>query len=435
LEVKKLLALCLLVILTNVCFASDLARFLPANGNNLYQAEDLLDTWPAAGPDQLWRMAIGYGKSGVAETQGRLFTATQTDKKQYAVCMDPATGKIIWKKLLLPKENNHRVKGPVSSPLADGDRVYFFPYDSQDDDFWRPRCPILCLRAEDGTVVWSEDKAFNCSEGSTPLIVDDILYIGGGGRENALAAVDKLTGRLLWKVAEDRDAGSKHVYVTGSSIVCQDLGGIKQIIVSVYQNDLMGVNALTGEVMWHWKFENATASGMVPTPVAIGPRLLLSASQGQNYYSICLEMKVKDGKVAPVMIYQSERLQCNMYHTPSVYDGAVFGFGKSDQGDTLQCTDFKDGRLLWEKQGIEWNRESQLTIADGLIFAINKNEELVLIEADRTAYKEKGRFDPGLKLGIPQQPMIVNGNLYLRGDDTLACYRIAKKNLLIPHIH
>jgi outer membrane protein assembly factor BamB len=426
LELKKLLVLCLMVILANVCYSSDLVRFLRANGNNVYQAKDLLDSWPSSGPEELWRAAIGYGKSGIVETKGKLFTATQTDKKQYAVCMDPATGKILWKKLLLPKDNHHRVNGPVNSPLADGDYVYFFPYDSENDDFWKPRCPIFCLCAKDGTVVWSEDKAFNCSEGSTPLIVDDVLYLGGGGRENALCAVDKLTGKLLWKVAVDRYTGSKHVFVTGSSLICQEVGGIKQIIVSVYRNDLMGVNALTGKEMWHWTFENATASGMIPTPVAIGPRLFLSASQGQNYYSLCLEMKAKDGKIVPEKVYGSDRLQCNMYHTPSIYDGAVFGFGKGDQGDTLQCTDFKDGRLLWEQEGAEWNREGQLTIADGLIFAITKNEELVLLEAGRAGYKEKGRFDPGLKLGIPQQPMIVNGRLFLRGEDTLACYRIGQ---------
>ena len=415
-----------MIILTNISLASGLTRFLPADGNNVYQAKDLLQTWPADGPKQLWRVKIGFGKSGIVETRGRLFTATQTDKMQYAVCMDPATGKIIWKKLLIPKDNDHKVNGPVNSPLADGNYVYFFPYDTENDDFWKPRCPAFCLRAKDGTVVWSEDKAFNCSEGSTPLIVDDVLYLGGGGRENALCAVDKLTGKLLWKVGVDRYTGSKHVFVTGSSLVCQKVGGIKQIIVSVYRNDLMGVNALTGKELWHWTFRNPTASGMIPTPVAIGSRVLLSGSQGQDYYSLCLEMKAEDGKIIPEKVYESDRLQCNMYHTPSVYDDAVFGFGKGPQGDTLQCTDFKDGRLLWEKEGTEWNRECQLTIADGLIFAINKNEELVLLKASRAGYKEKGRFDPDLKLGIPQQPMIVNGRLYLRGDDTLACYRIGQ---------
>ena len=138
-------------------------------------------------------------------------------------------------------------------------------------------------------------------------------------------------------------------------------------------------------------------------------------------------MKVKDGKIIPEKVYQSQHLQCNMYHTPSVYDGAVFGFGIDEQGYSLQCTDFKDGSLLWQKGGTDWHRENQLTIADGLIFAITRNEELVLLEAGRNGYKEKGRFNPGLKFGIQQQPIIANGRLYLRGEETLVCYQIAKQ--------
>lgn len=73
----------------------------------------------------------------------------------------------------------------------------------------------------------------------------------------------------------------------------------------------------------------------------------ISGSQGQHYYSLCPEMQVKDGKIIPEKVYESQRLQCNMYHTPSMYDGAVFGFGKSNRGDALQCTDFQTDRLIW----------------------------------------------------------------------------------------
>ena len=37
-------------------------------------------------------MEIGWGKTMVVEADGRAFTATQTDKKQWALCLDPLTG-------------------------------------------------------------------------------------------------------------------------------------------------------------------------------------------------------------------------------------------------------------------------------------------------------------------------------------------------------
>ena len=407
-----------------VAMTGRLPRFLPNNGNNLYPATRLLRQWPAAGPRELWRADIGNGKSAIVAEGGRIFTLTQTDKQQFAICLDAATGQTMWKRLLLPRDNHHVVTGPVNGPLLDEGQLYVFPYDSLNGDLWKPRCPCFCLRAEDGGIIWSEGTNYNCSEGSTPLIVGDVLYVGGGGRENALAAVDKRTGKLLWKVAEDRDAGHQHVFVCGASLTYQEVGGIPQIIVPVFRDDLMGVHARTGRVLWHWKLEHPTASGMVPTPVAIGSRLFLSAFQGGAGFSQCLEMTLEGDTLVPRLMYQDSRLQCNMFHTPSIVDGAVFGFGKGTEHEALQCTALDDGRLLWQREGDDWKTDRQLTVADGLIFAITKKEELVLLEASREGYKELGRVAPGIALGLPQQPMIVGGQLYLRGEKTLVCYQI-----------
>ena len=56
---------------------------------------------------------------------------------------------------------------------------------------------------------------------------------------------------------------------------------------------------------------------------------------------------------------------------------------------------------------------------------MTKKDELVLAEANRTGYRELGRVNPGIKLGIPQQPTIFNGRLYLRGNDTVVCYEVS----------
>jgi outer membrane protein assembly factor BamB len=405
--------------------AADLrTRFLPNDGNNVYPATRLLRRWAAGGPREVWRVDIGSGKSAIVTDDDRIYTLTQTDKQQFAICLDAATGQTLWKKLILPKDNHHVVTGPVNAPLLDDGRLYVFPYDNLKGDMWEPRCPCLCLRAADGNVLWSEAERFNCSEGSTPLIVGDVLYVGGGGRENILAAVNKHSGQLLWKVAEDRDAGHSHVFVCGASLTYQEVGGIPQVIVPVFRNDVMGVQARTGRVLWHWKLERPTSSGMVPTPVAVGARLFLSAFQNGVGFSQCLDMTVEGDTLVPRLLYQDARLQCNMFHTPSIVDGAVFGFGRGAEHDALQCTALDDGRLLWQRESDDWKTDRQLTVADGLIFAITKKEELVMLAASRTEYVELGRVAPGIALGLPQQPMIVNRRLFLRGENTLVCYEI-----------
>ena len=137
----------------------DLPRFLPNHGNCVYEAKGLLRTWPAGGPKELWRVEVGWGKSAVVEVAGQSFTAAETDDKQWAVCLDPRTGGTRWKSLLLPKPNRHFEKGPVTSPVVDGDRVYFVPYATFENDVWEMRGPIVCLKT-DGTELWRADKTF-----------------------------------------------------------------------------------------------------------------------------------------------------------------------------------------------------------------------------------------------------------------------------------
>jgi outer membrane protein assembly factor BamB len=424
---QVLIALLLLAAASNMRAAdSGYVRFLPNDGNNVYRATGLLRQWPAQGPTELWRATIGEGKSAVIEAGGRAFTAAQADGKQWALCLDPATGQTLWKTLLATNENHHNVIGPVSSPVVDGDRVYFIPYKNDNGDIYKIRCPVFCLRASDGGAVWSEGEKFVSTEGSTPLIVGNTLYISSSTRDSILVAVDKMTGKLLWKTPENADAGQNAVYGAGSSLTYQVVGGIPQIIISIYRNDDMGVNAETGQILWHWKLPTPpVSSGMVSTPVAVGSRLFMSGFQAPGSWGICLEMQVKEGRIEPVVRTQSNRLQCNAYHTVSIVDGAVYGFGLGAEQESLQCTDLETGVLLWEQAGPDWSRKSNLTVADGLIFALTKKDELVLAEANKTGYKELGRVNPGIPLGIQQQPTIFNSRLYLRGNSTVVCYQAA----------
>jgi outer membrane protein assembly factor BamB len=402
-------------------------RFLPNDGNNVYPATGLFRQWPTNGPKELWRATVGSGKSAVVAAGNRAFTATQTDGKQWALCLDANTGKTLWKTTICDKENHHQVVGPVSSPVVDGDLVYFIPYKNNNGDIYDIRCPVFCLRAIDGSTVWSEGEKFVSTEGSTPLIVSNTLYISSNGRESVLVAVDKFTGKLLWKTPETEDAGStRAVYGAGSSLTYQVVGGIPQIIVSVFANDNIGVNALNGQVLWHWKLPSAVSSGMASTPVAVGTRVFFSASQGGVNHGACVEITVKDGKLEPVTRYQSARLQCNAYHTVSVLDGAVYGFGRGTNHEALQCTDFDTGKLLWEQATPDWSCRGNMTVADSLLFALTQSGELVLGEASKTGYKELGRVNPDIRLGILQQPTIFDGRLYLRGNDTVVCYQVGK---------
>ncbi len=406
---------------------SDLTRFLPNHGNSVYDVSGLLRAWPPEGPQQLWRVEIGWGKSAVVEASGSAYTLTETDDKQYAVCLDPATGATRWKQLLLPKSNRHVASGPVTSPVVDEDRLYVIPYDKFENDVWEIRCPIICLKT-DGTELWRADQTFWATEASTPLVVGDTLYVAADNPQRViLVALDKRTGTLKWSAAAESE--KQNELGAPASLTYQEVDGIPQVIVATYgTREVLGVHALTGEIMWHYPYPADILIGLVSTPVAVGSRLFICGGEGKGKdFSTCLQMSAVDGKITYRELYLSTELQNNMYNTVAVYQDAVFGFGGSRTFGGLQCTNLEDGRLLWQQKHRDWTKDQNLVVADGLIFAITSGGELVLAEASREGYHELGRVKVPADLDKPQQPTIANGRLYMRGTNTVVCYQVGKK--------
>jgi outer membrane protein assembly factor BamB len=404
----------------------DLLRFLPNDGNSVYDATGLLRQWPPEGPKMLWQADIGWGKSAVVEANGLAFTAAETDEKQWAVCLDPATGATRWKHLLLPKPNRHFQWGPTASPVIDEDRVVFIPYAIYEKDVWEMRCPIVCLKT-DGTELWRANETFWATEASTPLIVGETLYVGADNPQRVvLVALDKRTGTLRWSTVVESDARSE--LGAPASLTYQVVEGIPQVIVATYgTRELLGVHAETGEIMWRCPYQAEIRIGLVSTPVAVGSRLFVCGGEGKDRnFSVCLQMQAKNGKITDRELYRSTEWQTNMYNTVAVYQDAVFGFGGGAKAGFLHCTDFNDGRLLWKEENPEWTKDQNLVIADGLIFALTKNGDLVLADASRERYRELGRVRVPIELGRPQQPTIANGRLYIRGEQSVVCYRVAK---------
>ena len=402
---------------------TDLPRFLPNHGNSVYQARGLLRQWPSTGPKELWRVDVGFGKSAVVEAHGLAFTAAETDEQQWAICLDPASGATRWKHLLMPKPNRHFEWGTTTSPVVDEDRVYFIPY-AIATDVWDMRCPIVCLKT-DGTELWRADKTFWGSEASTPLVAGDTLYVGADSPEQVvLVALDKRTGALRWATKCVSD--NERELAAPASLTYQVVGGIPQVIVGTYgTRELLGVHADTGEILWRYAYPAPIRIGLISTPVAVDSRLFVCGGEGKDLnFSACLQMHVADGKIAYRELYRSTELQTNMYNTVAIHDEAVFGFGGNQRIGFLHCTNLADGRLLWKQESKDWTREQNLVVADGLIFALTKQDELVLAEASREGYRELGRVALGLKLGRPQQPTLAHGRLYIRGEQSVICYQV-----------
>ena len=372
-------------------------------------------------------MEVGWGKSAVVEAGGLAFTAAETDDKQWAVCLDPLTGATRWKKLLLAKPNRHFEKGPVTSPVVDGDRVYFVPYATFENDVWEMRGPIVCFKT-DGTELWRADKTFWGTEASTPMIVGDTLYAGADNPQRVvLVALDKMTGKLRWSVAASPE--KKNELGAPASLTYQVVDGVPQVIAGTYgTRELLGVHAVTGEVMWRYAYPADIIIGLVSTPVAIGSRLFRLRRRGQGPRFFRLPGNEGRGR--------EDQLPRTLCQHRATDEHVSHGLDLSRRGLRLRrpaarpvsstAPNFDDGRLLWKETSRDWTKDQNMVIADGLIFALTKNDELVLAEASRERYHELGRVRPGIELGRQQQPTIANGRMYIRGARWIVCYKVGE---------
>jgi outer membrane protein assembly factor BamB len=106
-------------------------------------------------------------------------------------------------------------------------------------------------------------------------------------------------------------------------------------------------------------------------------------------------------------------------------------YGHSDKGGWT-CQDFMTGEALWQDKSL--GKGACGFVAGHLVCVDEKTGDVVLAEANPTAWKEKSRFklEPQTKLRKPQgriwvHPVILDGRLYLRDQDLIYCYNVKAK--------
>src|SRR5205814_956561 len=136
------------------------------------------------------------GFSSMAVAQGRLFTLGNRNETDTVYAFDAETGKGLWKHSYpCALDPIYYEGGPGSTPSVDGDRVYTLS----------KRGHAFCFAAATGKILWQKNLMEELRAGKprwgfagSPLIVEDrvILNVGEAG-----TALDKRTGRVLWKSA------------------------------------------------------------------------------------------------------------------------------------------------------------------------------------------------------------------------------------------
>ena len=366
----------------------------------------LLAAWPESGPERVWMIeSLGAGYSSLAVANGTLFTQGAKDGKQFLIALDAETGEIKWETEHGKPFSNRRGDGPRGTPTVDGGRVYALGADGN----------LICADAETGAKIWERHllktyrgKNINWGMSESPLVDGDRLIVNAGGAGASIVALDKATGKELWKTQSDK-AGY-------SSAVAADIGGVRQYVVFTGEA-AVGVLARNGELLWRYTpVSNKTAN--VATPIVRDNLVFLSSSYGTG--CALLRLESTGGSTTASEVYFSQEMK-NHYSSSVLIDDHLYGFS----GRILTAMNFETGEVTWQDRSVG---KGQMILADGRLYILSDGGVVGLVEPDPGEYREISRFEVGSgDYPTWTLPVISDGTLYLRDQDRLYAYDVKSR--------
>lgn len=382
----------------------------------------LLTEWKPSGPPLAWKAAgLGVGFSSVAIAGGRIFTMGDKGEAQQVIALDRADGRILWTAKVGPPWNDES-GGPRGTPTVDGDLVYAIGTEGD----------LVCVEAATGKERWRRSLArdfggemmsmWKFSE--SPLVDGDQLIMTPGSRSAGLVALDKTTGKEIWRTVLP-DLGSRGRDGAGySSIVISNAVGVKQY-VQLLGRGLVGVRASDGKFLWGYnRIANHVAN--ISTPIVRAKWVF--ASTGYQTGAVLLELQKAGDGVQAREIYFLEPGTLQNHHGGLVLVGDYLYAGHGHSKGFPICLEFTTGKVAWGGDIRNAGTGSAaVAYADGNLVFRYQNGTVVLIEANPAGYKEKGSFViPGVKDPSWSHPVVLDGTLYLREQDTLFAYDVRR---------
>jgi outer membrane protein assembly factor BamB len=390
--------------------AADWPQHLGPNRDGQSPETGLLRTWPKDGPGILWSREVGSGWAGVAVVGNRLILFHRVGDDEVVECLDPASGKPSWTAKYHTRytDDFNFDNGPRATPLIADGRVFTFGADGD-------------LRAWDlatGKGLWDHNvmKEYGVTKGffgcaSSPHLIAGRLLLNVGAKGAGVVAFDPVTGKELWKAADDP--------VSYSSPVSAKIGG-EELAVFFTRSGLLAVSPERGEVRYSYPFRpRAQASVSAASPVVAGDRVFLSTAYGTG----ATLLDLKKGKVGEVW-RGDDILSCH-YNTPLLIKGHLYGIdGRQEGGQAaLRCVEWETGKDRWTKATFGC---AGLVAADGLVIACPENGDLVLIEPSPDGYKELARAVV-LERPVRTLPALAAGRLFVRDGKRLVALEVGKK--------
>jgi len=406
-----------LAIATTSASAADWPQFHGPNRDNRSTDQGLVKTWPEGGPSRIWEVTgIGEGYSTVAIVGNRIYTTGAIDDDCVITALD-MEGKKVWS-----RKNGNAWEGSYpgtrSTPTITEDGLLY--HESGIGN-------LACFEADSGELVWStnileEFDGRNIIWGlaESPLVIGDNVICTPGGKEVSMVALDRKTGKVVWKCTE---AGDRPGYASPILIEHQ---GLKQIVTAMSQS-IVGIRASDGELLWQYPHK-VFADENITTPLFHDGFVIVSGCVRRGTTS--LRLQVAGDECSVETQWRNETLD-NKQGGIVLLDGRLYGYAESqNKSEPWMCIDFSSGETIFQSAPVESSykyKNGCLTYADGMFYLYADNGNMVLARPTDTGFEVTGKLkieDPGRR-PTWAHPVVFGGRLYVRYGDKLAAYDVA----------
>jgi outer membrane protein assembly factor BamB len=399
-----------------------------------------------SGKNVKWVSALGsqtYGNPVVSS--GKVFVGTNNEglrnpkeggDRGVLMCFNEADGKFLWQhaneKLAAGRANDWPFQGVCSSPLVEGDRLYYVSN----------RCELVCLDVNgDGKggpkVIWKFDMMEEVGANphnmanSSPVSWGDLIYVSTSNGQDeshvnvpspnapAIIAVNKKTQKLVWEANHVKD---KILHGQWSSPAVGKLGDVVQVVFPEGDGWVRGYEAETGKLLW-WFDSNPkdsvwpkTRNELISTPILWEGKVFVANGQDPEHgegvgHLYCID-PTKRGDITEsgkVWHYGDIRRSIS---TGALADGLLY---YPDFSGFLHCVDAKTGSKIWVHDMLAAVWGSPLVV-DGKVYLGDEDGDISILAAGREK-KVIGEINMGSS--VYSTPVAANGTLFIANRNQL----------------
>ncbi|WP_395737212.1 PQQ-binding-like beta-propeller repeat protein [Prosthecobacter sp.] len=378
------------------------------------------------GKNIVWRTALedqGHSSPVIGGDMIWFTSATTDGTKQYVYGIDRQSGKIVHHQLVFENTAPEELGNPINnyaapSPVLEEDALYvhFGTYGTARID------PAT------GKKVW-ERRDINVRHfrgpGSSPIIYGDLIILTFDGIDQQfVTALDKKTGKSVWKTARTTDYGDldkegkptrdgdmRKAYHTPGVF---EMGG-KEVLVSIGSRAAFGYDVKTGKELWTIRHGGFNAA--IP-PLRLGDMLILNTgSERAHTIGVRIDDKMAGDITESHVVWDRDKRNASEA-APVLVNGTLY---QITRGGVVSAVDAKSGKDLWDDRLAGKHVPAPLVLGDKLLFC-NDRGECFLVKAS----PEKFELIRQNQLGeqVSASPAVAEGALFIRSSGAL--YKIAQ---------